>query len=346
MYKAWEIRRVCGGISLPWSGGGWRRRDCCGRGLASPRWRGEWEYTANRSVGGRGSWSSLVYTGCAKHPVLVVQQSWTAANWPNSNWRLNWGPRRSDTPADCGAHGGYGISSSTKPGCDTTKTTSGASCASLTGHASDPRDGRWSVTRRESATGSNTVGHSLKKSPGPRPHDHLHRRKRIERTPPPSANLGATRTDAGTAISLQLEGDVGGGRHHLVELLLPALSRDHQGTPGSGLSRPSVALSPRQALGDLGRLPAHRARLVSEFIRAQGDRLMVERLPGYAPELNPVEYIWGYWKHHELPNFCPRDFSQLSCHARTCVAPHAPSPFAGPFLLASSSTVTIICSSQ
>ena len=36
----------------------------------------------------------------------------------------------------------------------------------------------------------------------------------------------------------------------------------------------------------------------------------------YAPELNPVEYIWGYWKHHELPNFCPHDFSQLSYHAR------------------------------
>jgi hypothetical protein len=35
-----------------------------------------------------------------------------------------------------------------------------------------------------------------------------------------------------------------------------------------------------------------------------------------APELNPVEYIWGYWKHHELPNFCPHDFSQLSYHAR------------------------------
>ena len=36
----------------------------------------------------------------------------------------------------------------------------------------------------------------------------------------------------------------------------------------------------------------------------------------YAPELNPVEYIWGYWKHHELPNFCPRDFTQLSHQAR------------------------------
>ena len=42
-----------------------------------------------------------------------------------------------------------------------------------------------------------------------------------------------------------------------------------------------------------------------------------EYLPAYAPsELNPVEYIWAYWKHHELPNFCPRDFAQLSHHAR------------------------------
>ncbi len=63
-------------------------------------------------------------------------------------------------------------------------------------------------------------------------------------------------------------------------------------------------------------LPQHRARLVTEFIRVQRGRLAIERLPAYAPELNPVEYIWGYWKHHELPNLCPRDFGQLSYQAR------------------------------
>ena len=63
-------------------------------------------------------------------------------------------------------------------------------------------------------------------------------------------------------------------------------------------------------------LPAHRAGVVSDFIRAQRGRLAIEWLPGYAPELNPVEYIWGYWKKHELPNFCPRDFAQLSYQAR------------------------------
>lgn len=64
------------------------------------------------------------------------------------------------------------------------------------------------------------------------------------------------------------------------------------------------------------RLPAHRSRLVKDFIAAQGDRLRMEFLPGYAPELNPVEYLWGYWKHHTLPNLCPRDFEELSLHAR------------------------------
>ncbi len=152
---------------------------------------------------------------CVKRHVPVVGQSWTAANWPNSKWRSSWGPRRSDTPADYGPPGGYGISSRTKPGCDTMRTTSGASCASLTGLASGPLDGRWSVTRRASATGRNTVGRRLKKSPARRAHDHLHRRKRIEPTTAPSADLGAARTD-GTAISLQLEGDIGCGRNHLV----------------------------------------------------------------------------------------------------------------------------------
>jgi transposase len=35
-------------------------------------------------------------------------------------------------------------------------------------------------------------------------------------------------------------------------------------------------------------------------------------LPAYAPELHPVEYLWSHWKQHELPNFCPQNFGQLS----------------------------------
>jgi transposase len=63
------------------------------------------------------------------------------------------------------------------------------------------------------------------------------------------------------------------------------------------------------------RLRSHRSALVKDFVTAQNGRIVLEYLPAYAPELNPVEYVWGYWKQHELPNFCPRTFDQLSYHA-------------------------------
>ena len=63
-------------------------------------------------------------------------------------------------------------------------------------------------------------------------------------------------------------------------------------------------------------LPVHRSGLVKDFVRQQRGHLELEFLPAYAPELNPVEYLWGYWKQHELPNFCPKTYVQLSYHAR------------------------------
>jgi transposase len=63
-------------------------------------------------------------------------------------------------------------------------------------------------------------------------------------------------------------------------------------------------------------LPGHRSRAVWQFVQQQRGRLWLEYLPGYAPELNPVEYLWSPWKQHELPNFCPTTFGQLSASAR------------------------------
>ena len=57
--------------------------------------------------------------------------------------------------------------------------------------------------------------------------------------------------------------------------------------------------------------PVHRSRLVQDFLQENSAWLHVERLPAYAPELNPVEYLWGYWKEHELANFCSRDIWEL-----------------------------------
>jgi len=64
------------------------------------------------------------------------------------------------------------------------------------------------------------------------------------------------------------------------------------------------------------RLPAHRSRLVREFLDSLGGQIVIEYLPPYAPELNPVEYLWGHWKQHTLPNVCPKDLWQLSDGAR------------------------------
>jgi transposase len=63
-------------------------------------------------------------------------------------------------------------------------------------------------------------------------------------------------------------------------------------------------------------LRAHHSRVVHTFVDTQRGRVQLEVLPAYAPELNPVEYLWGYWKHHALPNFCPTTFGELSWHAR------------------------------
>jgi transposase len=60
------------------------------------------------------------------------------------------------------------------------------------------------------------------------------------------------------------------------------------------------------------RLPAHRSRVTQDFIRAQNGRLVTEYLPPYAPELNPVEYLWAHCKHHELPNVCAKNLWDLS----------------------------------
>lgn len=63
-------------------------------------------------------------------------------------------------------------------------------------------------------------------------------------------------------------------------------------------------------------LPAHRSHLVRDYVDATHGAIQLERLPAYAPELNPVEYLWAHWKQHELANFCPKNFAELSQFAR------------------------------
>ncbi len=43
----------------------------------------------------------------------------------------------------------------------------------------------------------------------------------------------------------------------------------------------------------------------------QFPRLRLERLPGYAPDLNPVEMLWGHLKYGLMANFVPRHVRHL-----------------------------------
>ena len=63
-------------------------------------------------------------------------------------------------------------------------------------------------------------------------------------------------------------------------------------------------------------LAAHRSRMVKDFLASLEGRVHTLRLPAYAPELNPVEYIWAHLKHHELPNVCAKDLWSLGEMAR------------------------------
>jgi putative transposase len=51
-------------------------------------------------------------------------------------------------------------------------------------------------------------------------------------------------------------------------------------------------------------LPAHRSRHMRDWLATQRDWLSVEQLPGYAPDLNPIEQAWGNLKSQELANVC------------------------------------------
>ena len=67
--------------------------------------------------------------------------------------------------------------------------------------------------------------------------------------------------------------------------------------------------------------PIHRSQAIKDFL-AQGAarRIHLERLPGYAPELNPDEGIWRYLKRIELKNVCCHDLAELRYELRLATA--------------------------
>lgn len=61
--------------------------------------------------------------------------------------------------------------------------------------------------------------------------------------------------------------------------------------------------------------PIHRSILLKNYIASLRGRIVLERLPAYAPELNPVEYMWGHLKTHEIANLMVTKAWELSFEA-------------------------------
>jgi len=57
-------------------------------------------------------------------------------------------------------------------------------------------------------------------------------------------------------------------------------------------------------------LPQHRSKKVKKFL-SKYERLEVQRLPSYSPDMNPDEGVWSYIKTRMLPNLSIRSAGEL-----------------------------------
>ena len=117
------------------------------------------------------------------------------------------------------------------------------------------------------------------------------------------------------------------GRHRDKVSTIAALSVSPQGRrlgliwhtdPKDYLDAPKVVTFLGQLLGRLrGRVVVvwdngrnHHGPQMRAFL-ARHPRLHLEALPAYAPELNPVEWVWSHLKYRRLANFVPRHVRHL-----------------------------------
>jgi len=64
------------------------------------------------------------------------------------------------------------------------------------------------------------------------------------------------------------------------------------------------------------RLGAHQSEELRDFL-VEGRTwrwLDLEQLPPYAPDLNPVDWVWSHFKRTSVANLCPADFRELCGH--------------------------------
>jgi transposase len=60
----------------------------------------------------------------------------------------------------------------------------------------------------------------------------------------------------------------------------------------------------------------HRSSFVRDYVASTAGRIELHFPPGYAPELNPAEFLCGWLKRHALANFCPDTFGERQSTTR------------------------------
>jgi transposase len=123
----------------------------------------------------------------------------------------------------------------------------------------------------------------------------------------------------------------------LTPILPQYLSRDHLAAIGAitldgqlFLQTHEQAISSREVIGFLGWLqrsfrgqllilwdgsPIHRSKPLKAYLaNGAAERIHLEPFPGYAPELNPIEWVWSYMKVAQLANLACDSLPQLQQH--------------------------------
>ena len=172
-----------------------------------------------------------------------------------------------------------------------------------------------SATRMPCAAGNAVLGQPLKKSPARRPADRLRGRVRHQRTPHACAP-GRPR-DRRPSSSFTSTGTTFGHRWtHAHQLLVPAARGQHQEGRDRRLPQGAQGPSEATAAGDLGWLEGASQSLGARLPGYAERHIQIAFLSPYAPDLNPVEYLWAWLKRHALANYCPNDRA-------SCTPPHA-----------------------
>jgi hypothetical protein len=66
--------------------------------------------------------------------------------------------------------------------------------------------------------------------------------------------------------------------------------------------------------------PIHKGQPIKDYLaHGAAQRLHLERLPGYAPDLNLDKGIWNYLKRMELRNRCCADLAELRLELRRAI---------------------------